>query len=160
MKERVIKLLLCVAVLLIILGNLKNHDLRELYKLHYTNKLVVKNVKTKKEFVIENEKLSGYIKHFYSNEKDIADNIDNWEKVYEISFYDSDKFIMNGSILRQKKSFMVQTEKYDNTEKSDVDAEYNYKYSVKVKKLIFFNKTYYSNVEDKLITLLLEHTIS
>lgn len=134
---------------------LSDNDLRELYGLHYANKLLVSNESAELDFVIEDEELSEYIHHVYYKKKKFPDDIDNWEKVFDIAFYDNDEMIMEGTIIRLNVSSSDQ-ELYNGKLKymESVDGYY-YLYTVKVKNL-FWKKIYCSTIEEDLIFRLLK----
>lgn len=156
MKNKIVKLLLSLTIILSAVHFFTN-DLRNLYKLHYANKLVVTDIKTKTDFVIETEELPKYIQHIFYEKKESGVNYKNWEKVYDIDFYDNEKFIMNGSIIRLKK-----LESNDVSINPSGYEDYYYKFSIDVKNLrnFFIKKTYYAKFEDELIALIFEHKSS
>lgn len=153
MKNKTVKLLLSLAIIFFAIHFFTN-DLRDLYKLHYANKLVVTDIKTKTDFVIETVELPEYIQHMFYEKKDSRVDYKNWEQVYDIDFYDNEKFIMNGSIIRHKK-----LETNDVSINPSGYEDYYYKLSVNVRNLrrLFIKKTYYAKFEGELIALIFGH---
>lgn len=152
-RNTIISFLFFLMMIFIILLN--NDDLEELYKLHDTDKLLILNTDGSTKDLIENENVFNYFHCAFTNKSKFPVDIDQWEEIAIISFYNKDKKIMNGRIIRL------------NVEAADKDIferdlghmkpvnNYYYLYTVDVKKLIF-KKTYCSSIDESLIMKLKE----
>jgi len=131
-----------------------NNDLRKLYNLHYANKLLLYNEDGTISDIIENNNLPDYLHHAYYSKSKFPDDIDKWEKVTDISFFNEDKKIMDGKILR------LDVDSSDEVFKNELGHmkpinNYYYLYTVEVKKFIF-KKTYCSGIDENLINIFIE----
>lgn len=155
MKNKKTVLLIALIILITSFSILSDDDLRELYELHYANKLIVSNESADLDFVIEDEELSEYIHHVYYKKKKFPDDIDNWEKVVDIAFYDNDEMIMEGTIIRLNVSSSDQELYSGQLEHMKSVDGYYYLYTVEVKDL-FWKRIYCSTIEEDLIFRLLK----
>lgn len=132
-----------------------NDDLRELYDLHNANKLLLLNEDGTTSDIIENDDLPDYLHHAYYSKSKFPDNIDQWEKVTDISFFNEDEKIFDGKIIRLNvDAIKNEILKHELNYMKPV-YNYYYLYTVEVKKLIF-TKTYCSGIDENLIKLLIE----
>ncbi|MEA3423809.1 MAG: hypothetical protein U9Q80_08470 [Bacillota bacterium] len=155
MKNNKTVLLIALIILIASFSILNDDDLRELYELHYANKLIVNNESAESDYVIEDKELSEYIHHVYYKKKKFPDDIDNWEKVVDIAFYNDDEMIMEGTIIRLNVSSSDQELYSGQLEHMKSVDDYYYLYTVEVRDL-FLKKIYCSTIEEDLIFRLLK----
>jgi len=142
------------SLLLILSITIFTHDgSKEILELYHANRIIIINEEGEIDNIVEDENLPDFIGHVYYRKSKFPDNIDKWEHVANISFYNNNKKIMDGKIIRLDEA-LSDKELYSKEHLHTIN-DYYYLYTVKAQGFIF-KRTYCSTVDERLIERLFE----